>query len=88
MKTADIRTDFSEGYSNGYKLIAEDQPLIDAPLWWHDKGLMQTATGYGAKLTTRYKIEFEGKQRRIYCTQYSNSGSLWFMSKGKKYFIN
>ena len=88
MKTADIRTGFEDGYKNGYKLIAEDQPLIDAPLWWHDKGLSQTSTGYGAKLTTRYKIEFEGKQRRIYCTQYSNSGSLWFMSKGKKYYIN
>jgi hypothetical protein len=31
-KTIDIRTDFSEGYNNGYKLIAEDVPLIDAPL--------------------------------------------------------
>lgn len=41
MKTADIRTGFEDGYSNGYKLVAEDQPLIDAPLWWHDKGLMQ-----------------------------------------------
>jgi hypothetical protein len=42
---------------------------------------MQTATGYGRKLTTRYKVEFEGKKRRIYCTCFSNSGSLWFMAK-------
>lgn len=87
-KSVDIRTGFEEGYKNGYQLIAEDVPLIDAPLWWHDKGLQQTASGYGSKLTTRYKVEFEGKQRRIYCTCFSNSGSLWFTAKGKKYFCN
>lgn len=86
--TVDIRTDFSEGYKNGYQLVIADQPLIDAPLWWHDKGLQQTVTGYGKKLTTRHKVEFEGKKRRIYCTCFSNSGSLWFTANGKKYFCN
>ena len=83
MQTVDIRSDLPE-----YKVLAYDLPLIDSPLWWHERGLRQTATGYGRKLTTRYKVEFEGKQRRIYCTQFSNSGSLWFTVKGKRYFCN
>ena len=56
MRTIDIRSDLPE-----YKVLAYDLPIIDSPLWWHERGLMQTATGYGRKLTTRYKVEFEGK---------------------------
>ena len=80
MKTVDIR-------DQAYKIILEDQPLIDAPLWWHDRGLTQTATGYGMKLTTRYKIEFYGRLYRVYCTQISNAGSLWFTAKGRRYSV-
>lgn len=82
-KTVDIKTDLPE-----CKTIAEDQPLIDSPLWWHDKGLSQTATGYGGKLTTRYKIAFNGKKYRVYATCISNCTSLWFTASGKRYLLN
>ena len=80
MKKADIR-------DQAYKIILEDQPLIHAPLWWHDQGLTQTATGFGRKLTTPYKIEFNGRLYRVYCTQISNAGSLWFTAKGICYNV-
>jgi hypothetical protein len=83
MNKVDIISDFPE-----YVTVLRDQSLIDDPLWYHKKGLMQTATGYGSKLTTQYKINFEGRNYRVYCTCFSNSGSLWFTAKGKKYFIN
>ena len=54
---------------------------------WQKMGLTQTSTGYGKKLTSRYKILFEGKLRRVYITQFSNSGSAWFLYKGEKIFI-
>lgn len=83
MKTVDIRTDLPM-----YEIIAQDVPLVDAPLWYHERGLMQTATGFGRKLTTRYKVQFNGRLYRVYCTQFSNSGSLWFTAKGQTYFCN
>lgn len=68
--------------------------LVDAPLWWQEKGLQQTASGYGYKLTTNWKISFQAqgeaksKLYRVYCTQFSNAGSCWFTVRGTKIFIN
>lgn len=62
--------------------------LIDAPLWWHDAGLTQTATGYGAKLTTRYKVNIGGKSRRVYITCFSNAASLWVVIDGAKWCLS
>jgi len=61
--------------------------MVYAPLWWHKEGLSQTATGYGAKLTTAWKIPFAGRLYRVYCTVFSNAGSHWILAKGEKIFI-
>jgi len=44
-------------------------------------------SGYGSKIPTGYKVNFNNKLYRIYATCYSNSASLWFISKGQKYFV-
>ena len=62
--------------------------LVDSPLDWQRLGLQQTATGYGAKLTTCWKIHFEGKLRRIYATCYGNAASCWFTFKGQRVFVH
>lgn len=62
--------------------------LIDAPLDWQKQGLQQTATGYGNKLTTRHKINFNGKEYRLYATCYSNAASIWFTVKGQRIYVN
>ncbi|KKL80375.1 hypothetical protein LCGC14_2005430 [marine sediment metagenome] len=54
------------------------------PLWWHKEGLRQTATGYGLKLTTPYKTEYNGRMYRVYAACVSNVGSLYILSKGKR----
>jgi hypothetical protein len=69
-------------------IYAERKDLIDAPLDWQKMGLQQTSSGYGRKLTMREKIHFEGKQYRLYCTCFSNSGSVWFVAKGKKIWVS
>lgn len=55
----------------------------ESPLWWQKKGLQETATGYGRKLTTRYMAKFRGKWRRIYICQVSNAGTLYIGKPGK-----
>lgn len=64
------------------------EQLIDDPLDWQKRGLQQTSSGYGRKLTSRYKINFEGKLYRLYVTIYSNAGSTWFRVRGRKIFVS
>jgi hypothetical protein len=66
----------------------ENTRLIDAPLEWQVKGLCETATGYGSKLTTRYKIEHNGKLYRVYASCYGNCSSLYIMEHGKRIYLN
>lgn len=61
--------------------------MFDCPLWWHTKGLSQTASGYGKKLTTRYKITHRGRLYRIYATCYSNAASHYIIVKGKNLYL-
>jgi len=49
--------------------------------------LQETASGYGAKLTTRRKIRYSGRLYRVYCTIYGNAGSCWICCKGEKIFF-
>lgn len=61
---------------------------IESPLWWHRGGLQQTATGYGSKLTTPYKIPYNGRLYRIYAICYSNVASHYITVMGQKLFLH
>lgn len=50
---------------------------IEKPLWWQDRGLSFTASGYGKRIPTRYMVRYKGKLRRVYCCIYSNSGTCY-----------
>lgn len=54
----------------------------EKPLWWQDRGLYYTASGYGSRIPTRYMVNYNKKWRRVYCIIYSNAGSLFI---GKKF---
>lgn len=64
-----------------------ERELIYSPLPWQEKGLRETRTGYGGKLTSSYKIRYAGKIRRVYRVQWSNAGSLYVIAKGTKIFL-
>lgn len=57
--------------------VAEPVPAKVDLMWWQEKGLHQTATGYGRKLLTRYKVYYNGRWRRVYCCCISNSGTCY-----------
>jgi len=48
-----------------------------SPLWWHDRGLSYTASGYGKRIPTRHMVRHAGKWRRVYCCIYSNIGTCY-----------
>lgn len=66
----------------------ENTKLIDAPLAWQAMGLQETATGYGSKLTTRYKVEHKGRRYRVYASRYGNCSSLFIVEHGKRIYLN
>ena len=49
----------------------------DAPMWWQERGLSYTASGYGKRIPTRSMVRFNGKWRRVYCCIYSNAGTCY-----------
>lgn len=53
-----------------------------APLWWHTEGLRQTTSGYGKKLTTRFRVWYRGRLRRIYASCYSNVACHYIIVRG------
>jgi hypothetical protein len=65
----------------------EEKDLISKPLWWQKRGLQETATGYGEKLTTEKMLRIGKRLYRVYCMCYSNSGSCYIISKGEKLFL-
>jgi hypothetical protein len=58
------------------------------PLPWQLAGRSFTATGYGSRIPTTYKLNLAGKLYRVYATCYGNAASTWIMIKGNKIIIN
>ena len=58
-------------------------------LWWQKQGLMQTATGYGRKLTTDYMLTLPDAPRpyRVYAICFSNCASFYILRKGERLFL-
>jgi len=65
----------------------KDKDLIYKPLPWQKKGLQQTASGYGSKLTTTKMLKVGNKLYRVYVAQYGNAGSAYIIKNGKKLFL-
>lgn len=57
------------------------------PLWYHEAGLSQTATGYGGKLTTSYMVHYLNRWYRVYSMCYSNCSTEYILSKGVQLLI-
>ena len=70
------------------KIRVTRSELIDRPLDWQRRGLMETRTGYGAKLRTRYALRYAGRTRRLYCCCYSNSGTLFIIVRGERVIVD
>ena len=66
----------------------EKTETIEKPLWWHKRGLMFTATGYGSKIPTTKMLLWRGRKYRIYCCIWSNSGTCYICAKEGKYIVH
>lgn len=63
--------------------------LMEAPLPHHKLGLSYTATGYGEKIPTIYKVKtIDEKWRRVYCRIFSNVGTTYVIHNGVKTIVD
>lgn len=59
----------------------EQVPVKRDPMAWHkNPRLTYTASGYGEKIPTEYKIHWRGRWRRVYCRIFSNVGTLYILT--------
>ena len=65
--------------SPGNYVICEGKKAL---LPWQERGLGQTASGYGTKLVTPYMVRFNGKWRRIYACHIGNAATLYIGKPG------
>jgi hypothetical protein len=56
-------------------------------LWWQKRGLSQTSTGYGSKLTSTKMVRYNDRWYRVYVMCYSNNGSAYIITKGNMLFL-
>lgn len=57
--------------------LTQEVEVKEKPLPWQLAGLQYTASGYGARIPTRYTVRYNGRWRRVYCICYGNSGTLF-----------
>jgi hypothetical protein len=70
------------------RIAADRDDLIDDPPAWMKHGLQETASGYGKRLNSGLKISFCGRVYRIYVTIFSNSGTAWFKTRGRRIIVS
>ncbi len=58
------------------------------PLWWQERGLSFTASGYGERVPTSYMVNYHNKWRRVYCAIYSNIGTCYIGKLSDNLIIN
>jgi len=83
-----MRWKTTDGCTMAKIITSGTSDLVDSPLDWMKRGLQETSSGYGGKLTSAYKVSFCGKLYRLYSTCYSNLASHWFTVKGEKIFVD
>lgn len=70
------------------RIYADRSELVYDPPEWMKRGLQETASGYGKQLNSGQKISFNGKLYRIYVTIFSNAGTCWFKTKGRRIIVS
>ena len=70
--------------TSGTPMRTEEVEVKTDPLRHHTLGLSYTASGYGAKLPTVFKVFYQGRWYRVYSVCFSNVSTEYIISKGEK----
>lgn len=62
--------------------------LVSAIVYDRYPPIVRSATGYGGKLPTAYRVRYDGRWRRVYAMQYGNAGSAYITVAGAPAFLD
>ncbi len=71
-----------------YIRVVYPTDLIHSPLAWQRRGLQETASGYGSKLTSEYKLSFNNRLYRVYHTCYGNTSSAYIIASKRRIYLS
>lgn len=71
-----------------YIRVVYPTDLVHSPLAWQVRGLQETISGYGSKLTSEYKLSFENRLYRVYHTCYGNSSSAYIIVRKRRIYLS
>lgn len=60
----------------------ETRAYLDLPAKVTETPRYYSATGYGARIPTRYMVRFGARWRRVYVAQFSNAGTAYIGRPG------
>jgi hypothetical protein len=70
------------------RLTCSGPAVMVRSLWWQERGLSYTATGYGSKIPTPYMVRtIDQRWRRVYCAVFSNVGTTYVIHGNKKTIV-
>lgn len=61
--------------------------VVDEPQWMQ-RGLSPTASGYGKKIPTRYKLRYNNRLYRIYGCCFSNVVTMYIVSRNRTIIVD
>lgn len=61
--------------------------VVDEPQWMQ-RGLFPTASGYGKKIPTRYKLRYNNRLYRIYGCCFSNVATTYIVSRNRTIIVD
>jgi len=62
-------------------------PYKEEPMPHHTAGLSYTRTGYGSKIPSLYKVQYQGRWYRVYSVCYSNVSTEYIVVKGERVVV-
>lgn len=69
------------------QIYINESDLIENQLWWQKQRLTKTASGYGTKLPSIYKLKYVNRLRRVYYDLFSNSGAFYILVAQEKIYL-
>jgi hypothetical protein len=69
--------------------VARTNPaLVSAIVYDRYPPIVRTASGYGGRLPTAYRVRYGNRLRRVYVMQYGNAGSAYIVVGGNPAFLD
>ena len=71
-----------------HRIKAALKDLVVGEPQWMQRGLSPTASGYGKKIPTRYKLRYNNRLYRIYGCWFSNVLTTYIVSRNRTIIVD